>query len=78
MLLTRFPRTPSGQTTTAWLGWETTARWLPSITFSPVNEPTRESKDRSDTVVVTNDRPPSDDEASTTRASTSAGSALRS
>jgi len=78
MLLTRFPRLVSGQTTVAESACDTTATWLPSITFSPVKEPTIESNGRSDTVPVRKDWPPSVDEATTSSASTSSGSLLRS
>jgi len=78
MLFTRFPRVVSGQTTVTEPGCDTTATWLPSITFSPVKEPMMESKGRAETVPVTNDSPPSVDEARTSAASTSSGSSLRS
>jgi len=78
MLFTRLPRTASGHTTVVLARWDTTARWLPSITFSPVNEPTCASNERSETVAVTNDRPPSADDARTTSASLSSLSPLRS
>ncbi len=78
MLLTRFPRAVSAQTAVTRSAKEATARWLPSMTFSPVKEPTMESNERSETVPVVNDRPPSDEEAITTSAATSAGSLLRS
>ena len=79
MLFTRLPRAVSAQTSVAPPGRETTARWLPSITLSPLNEPTMESNGRSDTgAAVGNVRPPSHDEVSATSASTSSGSRLRS
>jgi hypothetical protein len=78
MLLTRLPRAVSAHTTTARWGCDTTARWLPSMTLSPVKDPTRLSKGWSETRPTENDRPPSVEEASTTSATTSAGSRLRS
>jgi len=78
MLLTRFPRVVSAQIAVAPPGRETTARWLPSMTPSPLNEPTMESNGRSETVPVEKERPPSDDDASTTSALMSRGSRLRS
>jgi len=68
----------SGQTTVVVSGWATTARWLPSITSSPLNEPTMESNGWSEMTVLAKDFPPSDEEARTTSARTSSGSRLRS
>ncbi len=78
MLFTRLPRVVSAQTAVVLPGRETTARWLPSMTSSPLKEPTMESKGRSETVPVTKVRPPSDDDANTTSVCTSWGSRLRS
>ncbi len=79
MLFTRLPRAVSAQTAVSPSAREATARWLPSMTSSPVNDPTMESKGRPETVVVVvNERPPSNDEATTTSARTSSGSPLRS
>ncbi len=79
MLLTRLPRVPSAQTSVAPLARDSTARWLPSMTLSPLNEPTIESNGGSETTAAgPNDRPPSEEEATTTSARTSSGSRLRS
>ncbi len=78
MLFTRLPRAVSAQTAVSPSGRDATARWLPSMTSSPLNDPTIESKGCPDTVVVTNERPPSYDEATSTSARTFFGSPLRS
>jgi hypothetical protein len=78
MLFVRLPRPPSAQTAVARSSCEATARWLPSMTFVPVKEPTIESNGDSVTGAVVKERPPSWEEAMTTRAMTSSGSVLRS
>ena len=78
MLFTRLPRAVSAQTAVSPSAREATARWLPSMTSSPVKDPTMESNGWPDTVVVVNERPPSYEEATSTSARTSSGSPLRS